>query len=45
MPHPYPQENINVMFEAIMLLNDPLGIVISLLVHGKTKSEKKIHRE
>lgn len=35
LPHSYPQEDINVMFEAIMLLNDPIGIVISLLVHEK----------
>lgn len=35
LPHPHPQEDINVMFEVIMLLNDPIGIVISLLVHEK----------
>ena len=45
MPHPYPEEDMNVVFEAIMLLNDPIGIVICLLVHEKTKNETKIHRE
>lgn len=29
MPHPYSEEDINIVFEAIMLLNDPIGIIIS----------------
>lgn len=45
MSHPYPEEDINVMFEAIMILNDPVGIVICLLVHEKTKSEMEIYKE
>lgn len=33
------------MFEAIMLLNDPIGTVMYLLVHEKTKDKKKIFGE
>lgn len=32
---------INALFEAIMLLDDIIGIVICLLIHEKTKNELK----
>lgn len=40
-----PHEDINVAFETITRLDDPIGIAICSLVLEKTKNEIRIHRE